>query len=54
MSDVSLPVALAAGVLHLIGRGFTLPFADRLRTWAAAKGAGRGGYVSTFLLGAVP
>ena len=44
---------IAMGVIQLLGRGFAFPFADRLQAWSATKGAGRGGYVSTFGLGAV-
>ena len=44
---------IALGLLQVLGRGFTLPFVARLQSWSSAKGAGRGGYVSTFGLGAV-
>jgi cytochrome c biogenesis protein CcdA len=44
---------IALGLVQLLGRGFRLPFADQLQTWSAARGAGRGGYLSTFMLGAV-
>ncbi len=44
---------IALGLVQLLGRGFALPFASRLQTWSSRAGAGRGGYVSTFGLGAV-
>lgn len=44
---------IGLGVLQVLGRGFSLPFAGRLQAWSSAAGAGRGGYASTFGLGAV-
>ncbi len=42
---------IALGVLQIAGRGFTLPFSQRLNTAVAARGGD--GWVSTLLLGAV-
>lgn len=42
---------IGLGVLVLAGRGFTLPFAERLQGWAARRG--HGGRLSTVLLGSV-
>jgi len=42
---------IAMGVVQLIGRGFTIPFADRLNT--AVRSRGGDGWLSTLLLGAV-
>ncbi len=39
------------GVLQLLGKGFTIPFSERLNGAVAARGGD--GWVSTFLLGAV-
>lgn len=44
---------IALGVLQLLGRGFAMPFTGRLQAWSSRTGAGRGGYASTFALGAV-
>ncbi|HET7326850.1 MAG TPA: cytochrome c biogenesis protein CcdA, partial [Nocardioidaceae bacterium] len=38
---------------QLLGAGVRVPFADRLQTWSATRGAGRGGHLSTLALGAV-
>lgn len=42
---------IALGVLQLLGRGFTIPFSEKLRTAVAARGGD--GWISTLLLGAV-
>ena len=42
---------IALGVLQIVGKGFTIPFSQRLNTAVAARGGD--GWVSTLLLGAV-
>lgn len=44
---------IAMGVLLLLGRGFRLPFTDRLQRLVAARTSARAGILSTVLLGAV-
>lgn len=49
---------IALGVFQVLGGGFTVPFAAGLQSWAARRGRdrdrdGRGGYLSTLVLGAV-
>ncbi|NNG41329.1 cytochrome c biogenesis protein CcdA [Flexivirga sp. ID2601S] len=46
-------IIIGMGVVQLLGGGFRLPLTARLQTWAASRGAGRGGYLSTVALGAV-
>lgn len=42
---------IAFGVLQLLGKGFTIPFSERLSTAVATRGGD--GWISTLLLGAV-
>lgn len=42
---------IALGVLQILGKGFTIPFSERLNTAVAARGGD--GWLSTLLLGAV-
>ena len=44
-------LVIALGVLQILGKGFTVPFSQRLQTAVAARGGD--GWVSTLLLGAV-
>ena len=44
---------IVLGVVQVLGGRFAVPFADRLQSWAGRHGSGRGGYVSTLVLGAV-
>lgn len=44
---------IVLGVIQVLGGSFVVPFADRLQSWAGRHGSGRGGYVSTLVLGAV-
>lgn len=44
---------IALGVLMILGRGFTIPFMDRLQARFTAQATGRAGWVSTVALGAV-
>jgi cytochrome c biogenesis protein CcdA len=44
---------IAMGVLLLLGRGFAMPFASRLQSFAARRSSPRAGLLSTVLLGAV-
>lgn len=44
---------IVLGALQIVGRGFKLPFTDRLMSWSQDRGAGKGGYLSTLGLGAV-
>lgn len=44
---------IGLGVLQLAGRGFTLPFTERLQQWSATRGKRSGGLLSTLALGAV-
>lgn len=44
---------IVLGVVQVLGGSFAVPFADRLQSWAGRHGSGRGGYVSTLVLGAV-
>ncbi|MEO5745626.1 MAG: cytochrome c biogenesis CcdA family protein [Terracoccus sp.] len=46
-------VIISIGVIQVLGGSFAVPFADRLQGWAGRYGSGRGGYVSTLVLGAV-
>ena len=44
---------IALGVLMILGKGFSLPFLDRLQAKLTARATGRAGWVSTVALGAV-
>lgn len=46
-------LVIAMGVLMILGRGLSVPFAGRLRTLAAPRTDPRAGLLSTVLLGAV-
>lgn len=44
---------IGLGVLMILGKGFSLPFLDRLQAKLTARATGRAGWVSTVALGAV-
>lgn len=44
---------IALGVLMILGKGFTIPFMDRLQARFTAKSTGKAGWASTVALGAV-
>lgn len=44
---------IVLGVLMILGKGFTIPFMDRLQARFTAGARGRGGWLSTVALGAV-
>jgi cytochrome c biogenesis protein CcdA len=44
---------IALGVLMILGKGFTIPFVDRLQARFTAGASGRTGWLSTVALGAV-
>lgn len=44
---------IGLGVMQILGRGFSMPFAARLQAWAGTRQAGAGSWASTVVLGAV-